>query len=455
MTTTSVVRQCRSAFILLMLVLLPACTHYSFQAMTVRDALLADRADVAFSLIEKQPVFSDAVLKNMNKGMLQRMLSDFAGSNASFEEAKKRIEKLYGISVTEQLGSVAINDAVIAYEGARFEQLLLHAYKAMNYIELDDLDSARVEMLQADIKMREWGEQPDDDPFIRYFAGTIYEALEEDDQAIVAYRHAIEAYIANRGRQPVAVPGYLVSDLSRLLKQEGLDDEAEKLADDFPEVKVSYPEDLSVDGELVVLFSHGLAPIKREQSITTYADEIEQTVRIALPAYLGEPAELHDVRLVIDGDSGMLETVEDIDALARAALEEEMPKILVRAIARAVVKHKSQQNQRGNQSMGGFLLTMTNLLTERADTRSWSTLPQVIQMSRHWLSAGEHEVEIEVVNRDGFVVDRLSEQVTIRAGKISYLMKHWVSPRSGASEVIPGQEDKREKQLTLQTSGEK
>ena len=159
----------------------------------MRDNLLAGRADLARIAAEQKDEDEDDVLASLNKGMLRRMTDDYSGSNRIFELAKQRIESLYGISVTDTAASLTINDAMRDYKGDRYEQVLLHAYMAMNYLQLGEPDAARVEMLQADVKMMECGDQPDEDPFVRYLAGMIFEALGEKDQAVVSYRKAMNA----------------------------------------------------------------------------------------------------------------------------------------------------------------------------------------------------------------------------------------------------------------------
>ena len=78
--------------------------------------------------------------------------------------------------------------------------------------------------------------------------------------------------------------------------------------------------------------------------------------------------------------------------------------------------------------MGGFLMSMTNLLTERADTRSWTTLPQEIQLQRVLLPVGEHQLQIELVNAAGRVVDVIDETVVIKPEQSSFVIKHWNTP---------------------------
>ena len=73
-------------------------------------------------------------------------------------------------------------------------------------------------------------------------------------------------------------------------------------------------------------------------------------------------------------------------------------------------------------------MTMTNLITERADTRSWTTLPQEIQLQRIPLAAGDHLVKIHMHNSAGQVVDVIEETVSIRPGQTGFLIRHWNAP---------------------------
>ncbi len=407
---------------------LAGCATYSQQAISMRDNLLTGRADLARMTAEKEDEDQDDVLACLNKGMLRRMTDDYAGSNQILEIAKQQIESLYGVSVTDAAASVTINDAVRDYKGERYEQILLHAYMAMNYLQLGELDSARVEILQADVKMMEWGEQPDEDPFMRYFAGMVYEALGEDDQALVSYRKARDIYSVADNKQPIAVPLMLKKDLLRLLADQGLWDEYRKLKADYGLASFK-PEKLGGNfGELIVILNNGLAPIRTETAIMTFSPEVQANVRIAFPVYATEPRPATKARLSVGGELIELETVENVDALARHALDKDMPLIMTRAIARAVVKYNSQKNAQKKNDLAGFLLTVTNLATERADTRSWSTLPQEIQMARLVLPAGRQDVSIEIMNAAGRVVDSIDASVDIRPRQHTFLTRHWVAP---------------------------
>ena len=132
----------------------------------------------------------------------------------------------------------------------------------------------------------------------------------------------------------------------------------------------------------------------------------------------------------MNGKQYLMETVEDVDMLARYSLQQAMPGIMARATARAVVKYNTQHTANESSSIAGLLMTVTNLVTERADTRSWTTLPQEIQLQRIYLPVGEHQITIQMLNTAGRAVDVIEEKVLIKAEQISFVIKHWVVPIS-------------------------
>ena len=209
------------------------------------------------------------------------MNGDFSGSNQILEAAKHKIEELYGTSITENLAAVTINETLRGYKGDRYEQLLLHAYMAMNYIQLDEIDGARVEMLQANVKMMEWGDEPEDDAFVRYLEGIIYESMGEYDNALISYRKAYIVYKEKGGNQyPVASLG-LKKDLLRLLAWQGLWSEYKSYKKEFNMTNFTAAKASKKLGEVVVILNNGLAPIRGEAALPIFSTEVQQNLRVA------------------------------------------------------------------------------------------------------------------------------------------------------------------------------
>jgi len=120
-----------------------------------------------------------------------------------------------------------------------------------------------------------------------------------------------------------------------------------------------------------------------------------------------------------------------------------MPGIMARATARAVVKYNTQHTAQEKSSLAGLLMTVTNLVTERADTRSWTTLPQEIQLQRILLPVGTHQVSIQLLNAAGLPVDIIEETVTIKPKQSSFVIKHWNAPipKTIPAKTIPAKTD--------------
>ena len=407
---------------------LQSCASYGQQANAMREGLLSGHPEESLKLAEEKDPEQEEVISSLDKGMLRRINNDFSGSNQILEVAKKEIEELYGVSVTENLAAVTINETFRGYEGDRYEQLLLHAYMAMNYIQLEQVDGARVEMLQANVKMMEWGDEPEEDAFLRYLEGIIYEALGEEDSALISYRKAYTVYKEKGGNQYPVTPLALKKDYLRLLAWQGLWSEYKTYNKEFSLPGYKAEEASNEFGELVVILNNGLAPIRGEAAIPIFSSEIQQNLRVAFPVYKQAKKKLHTASIEVNDKQYAMEMVEDVDALARYSLQQAMPRIMATATARAVVKYNTQHNAQSNSDLAGLLMTLTNLATERADTRSWSTLPQEVQLQRIWLPVGEHQVKIQMLNAAGRVVDVLHEKVTIKPKQTSFVIRHWVAP---------------------------
>ena len=199
-------------------------------------------------------------------------------------------------------------------------------------------------------------------------------------------------------------------------------------------------------GELIVILNNGLAPIRSETIIPIYSSEVQKNLRVAFPVYAQPKSHLFTPRIEVDNKQYSMETVEDVDAQARYSLQQAMPGIMARAVARAVVKYNTQKQAEQNGSLASLIMTVTNLVTERADTRSWSTLPQEIQLQRILLPVGSHPVQLQLLNAAGGVVDVIDETVEIKPERSSFIIKHWNAPvrkKAAQQEAVTGLDEQK------------
>ena len=420
----------KAVVVFFLVILLSGCMGLVKQGETIDSALATGQVGNALALAEEEDLDKEDVLASLNKGMLRRISGNYKASNQIFEIAKQKIEELYDDSISEQVGTIIINDKLRSYSGDRYEQVLLHAYMAMNYIQLDDLDAARVEMMQADVKMQEWDETPEEDPFVRYLSGMIFEALGEKDEALIAYRKAKQVYQSTKDKQNLKIPTILKKDLMRMLSEENLKDELRLLKKEL-RIKHYRPRKIAKNsGDLIIVLNTGLAPVRKENTLmTATGGDVVDMVRIAIPKYQ-QTKQQYSAKLRSESASlGNLELIEDVDALARNALDNDLPVITTRAIARAIVKHQTQKKAEDKGGvLGGAFMTVFNMASEQADTRSWTTLPQTIQMARVRLIKGSHKLNIEIYNAAGTLVDTIQKEVFVKSGQTVFLTEHWLAP---------------------------
>jgi hypothetical protein len=432
---------------LLCVFVIAGCATYSSSFGVIEKDLAAQQYDAALQDIEKQAtVKKDRVLYLLNKGMVMRMKHDFVASNEALEAAKTEMERLYAASVHENALSFIVNDATVSYAGDDYEQVLVHLYMALNYLELQQPDDARVEALQVDQKLREISEKIPaskftEDALSRYLTGLIYDERGEWSDAMIAYRKAYEAYKKYQANFGMPMPSMLGYDLMRLAKREGLNDEVVQYRKEFginPKQEPIYPTD---GGEVVFILSNGLAPIKREKSITVLDPASGVMVRIALPHYESRSNDVAMARISAGGKVINTETMENIDAIARKSLDARMAAITARSIARAVVKTsavRASSGDRNNDStanlIGGLITQVTAIVTERADTRSWLTLPANVQLARLSLPVGSYTITIELLGAGGQIIStRDFPGVVVRQAHKTYLTEHWVPLQSANS----------------------
>lgn len=425
---------------------LGGCATYSGSFAVIQGNLAARQYDAALANIEKEADSkNDRVLYLLNKGMVLRMKRDFGGSNVAFEAAKAEMDRLYAASVSENVLSVMVNDSTVSYSGDNYERILLHLYMALNYLELGQPDAARIEALQIDAKMREFAEKiPEskhaEDAFTLYLTGLIYEDRGEWSDAMISYRNAYKVYKKYQSNYAMTMPATLKIDLMRMAKQQGLKDELDRYRKEFGIEIPNMKPGANDQGELVFVLNNGLAPIKREKAINSFDSASGSMVRIALPSYESRLNNVMAARITVSDKQTMTEVMEDIDAVAKKNLDSQMPAIIARSVARVVIKavankkaREAALNNKDNDKamagmLGAFALQVASVASERADTRSWLTLPSNIQLARISMPPGNYNVKVELLGVNQQIIDTQEYTgIAIKKSRKTLLTKHWVT----------------------------
>ena len=289
----------------LLFFLLSGCASYSQTHRSIEQSLFNNNPARALEQLEqKSHSDRDLFLYHADKAILLRMLGMYAQSNVEIESAKKIVAEFSATSITEEGAAFFVNDSTRTYTGSPVEQVMLHIYAALNYLELQQIDSARVEVLQVDTRLRSFMEdEPDNplsfDPFARYLSGIIYEDLAEWSDAMIAYRKAYNAYLSHHDLYQMDIPMQLKESLILMSDKIGLTAERKKYEKVF-NLKLADLNSLrSKRGELVLTFHNGLAPIKREHSAQLLAPSTGRLVRISLPAYYERSNSISKLRIKV------------------------------------------------------------------------------------------------------------------------------------------------------------
>jgi len=430
------VRAAASAAAIALAALLGGCAQHARVICEPLARAYADDARGAVKALDRTAVARssrDAFLYHAMRGQFLQMAGDLSASNAAFDAAAAASDALEPWSVSETLTDYTVNEAVKPYAGEDYERAYLHYYMARNYLSLGNMEGALVELRRLDEVFRkldaryEDDRRYQDDGFIRYLSGLIYESVGKLDDARVDYRLAVAAYEGGGGLSlGVAPPAGLVRSLEALEARE------------------------RPDTEIVVVVESGWAPYKREASVEVpiYAPLVPEDfrgasglaalVKIAFPEYVsvaagggGYAASAAAAPRAGEGGPGAqdrragpgspvppaadAELAQDLDALAREVLDRRLPALQLRSTMRATAKqvalmkakHDREEKRRtqADDDRGGFwswalravledVATVAVAETEQADTRSWITLPATIWIARIPVEPGEYEVAV-------------------------------------------------------------
>jgi hypothetical protein len=355
----------------------------------------------------------------LDKAMLLRMQQQFEASNTAFEQAKDVIEELDAISLREQAAAVTINDSMRSYLPPTFERVLIHCFKAMNFLELRQYDDARVEVLQLD----EFLKQEDDFrlPFARYLSGLVFEFNQEPDNALIAYRKAYEAYRDDGG----AIPGLLQKDLLRLTDYLGRVDEHRRFDEEFALLSWPTQQRFREQAHVVAILFNGLIPRKHSHEILAQSPSDGRMHRISTPFYEQRYTRVHSAMLASDLVAYDSELFADLERHARAALEDDMPGIIARTVARVAVKNRAVDEASEEAPLFGLALNVLAVLSEQADTRGWYTLPQEIMVTRLELEPGLHDLRLLLDGSSGLDASQSWQRIELEPGKTVIFGLHW------------------------------
>lgn len=410
---------------------------YSEESKETQVQATGNNPDQALANLEKNNAQEKDLLYYLEKGELLRLDNKISDSRDAWlqadekvrlweEEAKNRPEALIG-----DLGALVINDKTRRYDGQDYEKIMLSTRLALDHVALGQWDKARTEIKKthereaviAALRAKEvqkleqqsktqgitlktqdlkgYPVETLNDPAVtalknsyqsalsHYLAGFVYEALREPSLAAPGYRKAIELR-----------PG------SGILEEglRGLDARMKNTRPNTTEV-LFIVESGNIPGRKSVTLP---IPIPYQGSVSV----IPLSFPVIQPDTSPQPAQiqLHGKTIT----SIKLAPITNLDAMARRALKDEMPGIILRTAVRAVAKSAAQKKvaDRGGQ-FASMLSSVTAVATETADERGWRTLPAQIAIARITLVPGTYTIGIPANQKEEQVKVNISGKYAV------------------------------------------
>lgn len=405
---------------LLLLCAVVACTagcatfrQYGAEAEPAVALAESGRIDAAIGALGKDD--AQDLLHQLELGELQRLRGLYAQSTAAWLLADAKVQdwearaRADPARVAGQLLSLIVSDKERPYEGRDFEKVMLTTNLALNDLAAGDFDRARVdikrtherEALIAELRGRELQKVEEESrrkgarTSLRELNGYPVRSLDNPEANALrnSYQNALSHYLAGyvyeaQGEASLAAAGYRQAIELQPVAAAALDDTLAGL-----EQRLAAPE----DGRTDLLFVIGSGSIPGRHSVRFSLPIPVNRRLILVPVSFpviqgGSPGPRPHWLRAEDGTEFPVVELTSLDAMARRALKDEFPGLLLRGLVRSTAKAVAQYEAQKNDSSGliSLALLLGSVITESADERGWRTLPAHLAVARARVAEGEH-----------------------------------------------------------------
>jgi len=384
----------------------------------VNGLAIAGRFDDALKVLDDPTKYgkNNQLLFLLDKGMVLHLAGRYQESTDAFEEAKLQYDQLYSQSVSKIAGSWLWNDYALPYRGEDFERVMVNIFESLNFAAVGNIKGALVEARDVDniliaINQQYTQRQQNvyrDDAFARLLMGFFYEADGNLNDALISYRLSWQSYQRDyKTHYGTEAPLILKENLLAAAEKFG-DFDLAQYRRAFHDVKYESWDDKNKKSEIIVVEYAGLVPLKIPTQIPIPLPGGTIT-QIAFPKYQmrSDSLALSNVSVAQTGGNAQYSHTtqlgEDIAAIAVKNLDDRKIRVIAKAILRPAGKYLLERglqyslekdHGKGTASVVPIVGSLYNIFSERADLRSWQTLPAQIRLSRLIVEPGEYEVTV-------------------------------------------------------------
>lgn len=401
---------------------LAGCANYNQRLAAMLSAFEAHQMQAAAAQAEKLAKATssgpDVLLMRLEQGTVLRAAGEYERSNKVFDEAEALIEEFdqrAEVSVSAEAGAMVTNLSLLPYRGYFYDRIMLSVYRALNALQMGDVEAAKVELRRAyerqndavaanarrieeaqkeaekrnvDIKKTQENERlkqileeqyGDLDQYAVY--GDYVNPFAEFLQGLVFVWAGADAEERERG-------------LKALTRVAGMVPENPYIAEDIQTAEALILGK-DVPGVTYVIFEAGLAPRREEIRVDLplfllgkYSGGVHY-VGVAFPKLVRQASCPEGLEVVTEGGSVRTVRVADMDAVVAREFKNQLPEIVLKTIAAAAVKaamaYGAYQAAKDNSTAGlivGVVTTVYQMAMNQADLRTWRTLPKRFEYCR-------------------------------------------------------------------------
>jgi len=410
------------------------------------------------TLVDKGPQ-KNRLLYLMEAGTIFHSAGDYKKSNTVFLEAEQLIDQQRK-SVTEEAWTFVSLDSNSVFKGESFEIIMVKLYIALNYLMMDDFDSAQRYFKKVNFDLKEMKINDADykqNLLARYLAAIILEYQEDYNGARVEYKN-IEQFnpefpLLNESRMVLAMKSSDDDDLKKFAKYKNTIPAYSSSMQPNP-----YNSNL---GELIIINEFGISPVKESRGMMTKDPLFMSALRTALfvvlngPQYRGQftmasviamlslaenPIPVYKSRtdnnlqleVLLNGSrNGFTWNVMDYNDTVLKSFNENYNTIVKKNISRIAVKivaalaitHAINKSEAPElvKVLSSVAASGTIAATTRPDLRCWHLSPSNFQIQRYFLEPGNYELELKATSSKTFI-SKYPSQIQIEKRKPTFVI---------------------------------
>jgi hypothetical protein len=398
------VRQVKRLITAVVLLLAVGCASYTSKMHQSRDFFYDGRYEEALSGLDEllsEAEGNDYYLYRLERGRVNLALGRYDSAIVDLSDSEERFSDIEGtISISEAITSTLLHPGKGEYQPENHEKILISSYLLLAYWEQGDREGAFVERNRIVGKLENYvNELSEEDrdkldvPFARYLSALLYEVQGMEDDARIEYRRIEEL-------QPEAAPPAVNPHLTEMAVFVDIGRGPVKVS---REIRGYFQrEHGSLQG--VFLFPDAADPLVFQTGVVQgfSPEKLGVIFTFAFPQLIRQEQRIHSCRVVVDGiDAGEAMLLDDLEETADTAYRKKLGVVLLKAAVRTYLKTVAQTKLKDKAGGAVDVLGKIFSIVDKADTRSWQTLPAEVHFFRMETTPGEHEVCIKYLDERG------------------------------------------------------